>query len=387
MTAGVPTNFQSETALESFISGSWLGKGPGEGTIKRILPDSHTDYIFAVIGEEFGVAGLHRARRVVRLHRGAQPVVGGPQRRPVLPLRDGWPRHAVRPAGLHQHGGEFATDAGQGHDLAVCLLWRVVVDFAGAGHWFPARRDAPSSSRAYCRAARRRRGGGGVRWGSNGGRAGMSGGPVLLAAGGTGGHLFPAEALAHVLEQRGVAVELVTDERALRYGDSFPARAMHTIRSATPRGGSIFSRVAAVARLGLGVAEALALLLRLRPSVVIGFGGYPTVPPLVAASLLRIPTVLHEANGVMGKANRFLAGRVDAIAAGFPLPDAPPALRAKITVTGNPLRPNALAAIDRALSRDRRPVAASRHRRLAGRARDGRRGSRRRRRLAGGVAR
>ena len=153
----------------------------------------------------------------------------------------------------------------------------------------------------------------------------MSSGPVLLAAGGTGGHLFPAEALAHVLAQRGVAVELVTDERALRYGDSFPARAMHTIRSATPRGGSIFSRVAAVARLGLGVAEALALLLRLRPSVVIGFGGYPTVPPLVAASLLRIPTVLHEANGVMGKANRFLAGRVDAIAAGFPLPDAPPA--------------------------------------------------------------
>ncbi len=215
----------------------------------------------------------------------------------------------------------------------------------------------------------------------------MSGGPVLLAAGGTGGHLFPAEALAHVLAQRGVAVELVTDERALRYGDSFPARAMHTIRSATPRGGSIFSRVAAVARLGLGVAEALMLLLRLRPSVVIGFGGYPTVPPLVAASLLRIPTVLHEANGVMGKANRFLAGRVDAIAAGFPLPDAPPALRAKITVTGNPLRPNALAAIGRALSRDRRPVAASRHRRLAGRARDGRRGSRRRGRLAGGVAR
>ena len=72
----------------------------------------------------------------------------------------------------------------------------------------------------------------------------MSGGPVLLAAGGTGGHLFPAEALAHVLEQRGVAVELVTDERALRYGDSFPARAMHTIRSATPRGG----RPAAISR-------------------------------------------------------------------------------------------------------------------------------------------
>ncbi len=173
----------------------------------------------------------------------------------------------------------------------------------------------------------------------------MSGGPVLLAAGGTGGHLFPAEALAHVL--RATRRRRRTGDgraRAALWGQLSRARDAHD-PSATPRGGSIFSRVAAVARLGLGVAEALALLLRLRPSVVIGFGGYPTVPPLVAASLLRIPTVLHEANGVMGKANRFLAGRVDAIAAGFPLPDAPPALRAKITVTGNPLRPNALAAM------------------------------------------
>jgi UDP-N-acetylglucosamine--N-acetylmuramyl-(pentapeptide) pyrophosphoryl-undecaprenol N-acetylglucosamine transferase len=174
----------------------------------------------------------------------------------------------------------------------------------------------------------------------------MSDGPVLLAAGGTGGHLFPAEALAHVLKQRGVAVELVTDERALRYGDSFPARAMHTIHSATPRGGSLLARASAVARLGLGVIEALALIRRVQPSVVIGFGGYPTVPPLVAAWLLRTPTVLHEANGVMGKANRFLAGRVDAIAAGFPLGNVAATLQGKIVVTGNPLRPNALAAMN-----------------------------------------
>ena len=174
----------------------------------------------------------------------------------------------------------------------------------------------------------------------------MSGGPALLAAGGTGGHLFPAEALAHVLKQRGVAVELLTDARALRYGDSFPARAVHTISSATPRGGSVPSRIAAVAQLGLGVVEALLLIRRLRPCVVIGFGGYPTVPPLIAAALLRVPTVLHESNGVMGKANRFLASRVDAIAAGFPLDDALPSLRGKITVTGNPLRPSALAAMN-----------------------------------------
>ncbi|QGM45695.1 UDP-N-acetylglucosamine--N-acetylmuramyl-(pentapeptide) pyrophosphoryl-undecaprenol N-acetylglucosamine transferase [Methylocystis heyeri] len=173
----------------------------------------------------------------------------------------------------------------------------------------------------------------------------MSLGPVLLAAGGTGGHLFPAEALAHVLSRRGVPVELVTDERALRYGDSFPARAMHTIHSATPRGGSPLARASAVARLGLGVVQSLALVRRLQPRAVIGFGGYPTVPPLVAAWLLRTPTVLHEANGVMGKANRFLAGRVDAIAAGFPLGGVPESWRGKIVVTGNPLRPNAIAAM------------------------------------------
>jgi UDP-N-acetylglucosamine--N-acetylmuramyl-(pentapeptide) pyrophosphoryl-undecaprenol N-acetylglucosamine transferase len=166
--------------------------------------------------------------------------------------------------------------------------------------------------------------------------------PVLLAAGGTGGHLFPAEALAHALQARGVAVELVTDERALRYGDSFPARAMHRVRSATPRGGSIFARLKAVTLLSLGTIDALRHLHRLRPRAVIGFGGYPTVPPLTAAALLRIPTILHEANGVMGRANSFLAGRVDKIAAGVPLQGVGANWREKIVVTGNPVRPNVL---------------------------------------------
>jgi UDP-N-acetylglucosamine--N-acetylmuramyl-(pentapeptide) pyrophosphoryl-undecaprenol N-acetylglucosamine transferase len=172
----------------------------------------------------------------------------------------------------------------------------------------------------------------------------MTNWPVLLAAGGTGGHLFPAEALAHALAARGVAVELVTDERALRYGDSFPARAMHTIRSATPRGGSIFARLSAITLLGLGTLDALRLLRRLRPRAVIGFGGYPTVPPLMAAKLLRIPTLLHEANGVMGRANGFLASRVDKIAVGVPLQGAGANWRDKIVVTGNPVRPNVLVA-------------------------------------------
>ncbi len=172
----------------------------------------------------------------------------------------------------------------------------------------------------------------------------MSRAPALLAAGGTGGHLFPAEALAHVLAARGIPVELVTEERALRYGATFPARATHMIPSATPRGGSPLERARALARLGQGLFASLALLRRLRPRVVIGFGGYPTVPPLLAASLLKIPTIVHEANGVMGKANRFLAPRVSAIAVGFPLDKAPPGLSEKIVLTGNPLRPRALAA-------------------------------------------
>jgi UDP-N-acetylglucosamine--N-acetylmuramyl-(pentapeptide) pyrophosphoryl-undecaprenol N-acetylglucosamine transferase len=167
---------------------------------------------------------------------------------------------------------------------------------------------------------------------------------VLLAAGGTGGHLFPAEALAHALRARGIEVELVTDERALRYGGEFPARAMHTIVSATPRGGSALDKAKAIALLGVGTLQALLHLRRLRPLAVVGFGGYPSVPPLFAATLLRIPTVLHEANAVMGRANGFLSGRVDRIAAGFPLAGVAATARDKVVVTGNPLRPAALAA-------------------------------------------
>jgi len=174
----------------------------------------------------------------------------------------------------------------------------------------------------------------------------MTSGPlVLLAAGGTGGHLFPAEALADALAARGIMVDLVTDERAQRYGGAFPAHAIHQIPAATPSGGSLLSRATAVATLGAGTAAALLLLLRLRPKALVGFGGYPTVPPIFAAHLLRIPTILHEQNAVMGRANRFLAGRVDAIARGLPGAEGvDAAFAAKSTTTGNPVRPNVLAA-------------------------------------------
>ena len=168
---------------------------------------------------------------------------------------------------------------------------------------------------------------------------------VLLAAGGTGGHLFPAEALASVLTRRGLTVDLATDARAAKYAGHFPARELHVLPADTVRGRS----PVALARTGLalasGLISGLGLVRRLKPKVAVGFGGYPTVPPLMAASLMGVPTVIHEANGVMGRANRMLAGRVSAIATGFPdLCKADPALAAKAVWTGNPLRPAAVEA-------------------------------------------
>src|SRR5262245_36658874 len=141
--------------------------------------------------------------------------------------------------------------------------------------------------------------------------------PVLLAAGGTGGHLFPAEALAHALARRGIGVDLATDERAERYGQKFPARQTHVIASATVRGRNPLALAHTAAVLGMGTMQAVRLLGRIRPAVVVGFGGYPTVPPVLAGALRDIPTLIHEQNAVMGRANRFLAPRVKAIALSF----------------------------------------------------------------------
>jgi UDP-N-acetylglucosamine--N-acetylmuramyl-(pentapeptide) pyrophosphoryl-undecaprenol N-acetylglucosamine transferase len=161
----------------------------------------------------------------------------------------------------------------------------------------------------------------------------------MLAAGGTGGHLFPALALAQELKRRGIAVDLVTDMRADRYDAGFPARAIHRVPSASPTGKSPLALARALWSLGRGVAASLRLMRRARPSAVVGFGGYPCFPPLVAARLLGVPTALHEQNAVLGRANRSLARYVTAIATSFEhtkLLDA--RTRRKARVTGNPVR-------------------------------------------------
>lgn len=168
---------------------------------------------------------------------------------------------------------------------------------------------------------------------------------VLIAAGGTGGHLFPAEALAGALARRGIAVELATDDRAAPFASKFPARAIHLLPSDTVRSRNPLSLARTFLILAWGTSRALWLLLRRRPKAVVGFGGYPTLPPLIAGSVLRVPTIIHEQNAVMGRANHWLAGRVDSIATGHTsLLSANARLAAKASYVGNPVRPAVAAA-------------------------------------------
>jgi UDP-N-acetylglucosamine--N-acetylmuramyl-(pentapeptide) pyrophosphoryl-undecaprenol N-acetylglucosamine transferase len=168
---------------------------------------------------------------------------------------------------------------------------------------------------------------------------------VLLAAGGTGGHLFPAEALAEALARRGLVIDLVTDARAERYGKRFPARQIHVIASETVRSRNPLSLARTGAIMSLALVRATMLLARIKPAVVVGFGGYPTLAPVLAATWRRIPTIIHEQNAVIGRANKLLAPRVSAIATSFAgVLDQAGALGAKATPTGNPVRPAVIAA-------------------------------------------
>jgi UDP-N-acetylglucosamine--N-acetylmuramyl-(pentapeptide) pyrophosphoryl-undecaprenol N-acetylglucosamine transferase len=162
---------------------------------------------------------------------------------------------------------------------------------------------------------------------------------IMLAAGGTGGHLFPAFALAEELRRRGVAVDLMTDMRGDRYGGGFPARAVYQVPSATLASRAPRDIAKTMLTLGRGTGVAFGMLGRVRPNAIIGFGGYPTYPPLVAARLRGIPTAIHEQNAVLGRANKMLAKRVTAVATSFErtkILDG--SLAAKSVLTGNPVR-------------------------------------------------
>ncbi|MDG3575888.1 undecaprenyldiphospho-muramoylpentapeptide beta-N-acetylglucosaminyltransferase [Rhizobium sp. YJ-22] len=175
----------------------------------------------------------------------------------------------------------------------------------------------------------------------------MTKGIVLLAAGGTGGHVFPAEALAHELKARGYAVHLVTDSRAERFAGKFPADEIHVVPSATIGSKNPIAVARSLWTLWTGMRAARRLISRIKPRIVVGFGGYPTLPPLLAATGLGVPSMLHEQNAVMGRANKALAKRVKAIAGGF-LPEGEGPFADKIVTTGNPVRPAVLKAAETA---------------------------------------
>jgi UDP-N-acetylglucosamine--N-acetylmuramyl-(pentapeptide) pyrophosphoryl-undecaprenol N-acetylglucosamine transferase len=168
---------------------------------------------------------------------------------------------------------------------------------------------------------------------------------ILLAAGGTGGHLFPAEALGVELIKRGLRVRLVTDDRALRYSGLFSKDMIDVVASETARGRNPLQLAYAGLALATGTLSALGLMRRLKPAAVVGFGGYPTLPPLIAARFAGIPSIIHDANAVLGRANRFLSRHVSAIATSLPgVLDRDGALSGKAITVGTPMRPAILAA-------------------------------------------
>ncbi|MEJ0097794.1 MAG: undecaprenyldiphospho-muramoylpentapeptide beta-N-acetylglucosaminyltransferase [Bauldia sp.] len=168
-------------------------------------------------------------------------------------------------------------------------------------------------------------------------------GPILLAAGGTGGHLFPAESLALALKAHGWGVHLATDHRVESYGHDFPAERIHFIESATITREPV-AAARAVLTLAAGFVRARILMSQVRPAAAIGFGGYPTVPPMLAAAWAKVPTIIHEQNAVLGRGNRFLAPRVGRIATSFASVGGTQAFATKVVQTGNPVRPAVLAA-------------------------------------------
>ncbi len=168
---------------------------------------------------------------------------------------------------------------------------------------------------------------------------------ILLAAGGTGGHVFPAEAVAAELLARGHRLALVTDRRGAAMGGALGQLPTHPVRAGGIAGLGAGRRILAVGELAWGTAQAFRLIRRLRPGVVAGFGGYASVPPVAAALLARRPTLIHEQNAVLGRANRLFAGHVDRVALSLERSTGlSAAARARAVHTGMPVRP-AVAAV------------------------------------------
>src|SRR5258706_6039880 len=237
-------------------------------------------------------ACLHGARRPVRRHCAAGIRSQLRRERSLHETCGRGPERDVRISGSDQHGGQCRPAAGQGHDPAVHFGRRLLAHFrlpydgdALGPHALASRFIALETAAIVGHNQPR---------GAFGPDDAVTARPALLAAGGTGGHFFPAYALAQELGRRSIAVDLMTDMRGDRYGSDFPAREVYRVPSATLEKRSLVSAAMTAAKLGRGVLTAYAMLRRARAGAVVGLGGHPSLPPLVAAKIRGISTALHE---------------------------------------------------------------------------------------------
>ena len=165
----------------------------------------------------------------------------------------------------------------------------------------------------------------------------------VLSAGGSGGHLFPAQALARELTRRGKKIVVMTDARGTQYPSYFPEAAIEIVPAAAFSDRSFLRLLAAPFEILAGIATALVKILRIKPAAVVGFGGYPSLPVMVAACMARFPTAILAPDAVVGRANRLVANYVRVIAGGLPLKRFLPRDMSKVVYTGNPIRPEVAA--------------------------------------------
>ncbi|XBQ14952.1 MAG: undecaprenyldiphospho-muramoylpentapeptide beta-N-acetylglucosaminyltransferase [Oceanicaulis sp.] len=171
-------------------------------------------------------------------------------------------------------------------------------------------------------------------------------GRCLIAAGGTGGHMFPARAAADALIARGWAVQLVTDARGAKHAEGFPGEPVKTIEAGSPFAKNPIKMAGALSKLARGYGQARAIFSEFKPDVVAGFGGYPAFPALAAARFSGTPFVIHEQNAVLGRVNRLFCRGAEAVASGFDRLDRASS-KALHVVTGNPVRAAILEATEK----------------------------------------
>jgi UDP-N-acetylglucosamine--N-acetylmuramyl-(pentapeptide) pyrophosphoryl-undecaprenol N-acetylglucosamine transferase len=173
---------------------------------------------------------------------------------------------------------------------------------------------------------------------------------IIITAGGTGGHVFPAEALAQeLLENKEYELFLITDKKGKRYKGALGQIKNFSIQSGPFAGGSVFGKIKTLAKMAIGLIQAYFIMKKIKADIVVGFGGYASLPAGVCAIFTKTPLVLHEQNAVLGKANRMLASKAIAIATSFKDTKLTPK-NTKTTETGMPVRPKIKELYDKEVS-------------------------------------